>query len=550
MTSDKRPTKMPSGRLAAFLAAFVVLLFCPVPDGMRPEAMRLIAVTFLMAALWVSQVIPLAATSLLPLALFPLLGIQNAKTVSAAFINDNVFLFLGGFFIALSIERWGLHRRIALRIVAAIGSQPKRLVLGFIVATGGLSMWISNTATTLMMLPIALALLQTLEQESGEEGKALATRLAVPILLGIAYSASVGGMTTIVGTPTNTVAASIYAESTTPPPENESSQSRADDSADSTDGRTQIKPATDATVSREISVAQWMLACMPIGVLYLLMIWLVLTWRLPRATEHDEGLRTVLRERLNQLGRMTFAERRVLILFVLTALLWLFRRPLDIGSYRLIPGWSQLIPAWFGQLGVSDSIDPAGFINDSTVAILVAVLLFFIPSGTKTEDGKSVPLMNWETAVKLPWDIVLLFGGGFALAKAYGVTGLAEWLGGELEGLLTGQPAWIIVAGVCLVMIFLTEVTSNVATVNTLLPTLITMSVALGLNPLMMMVPATLATSCAFMLPIATPPNAIVFGSGRIQVQDMVRYGFLLNLIGVPLLTVATWLLIRPVFGI
>ena len=549
MTSDKRPSLRPSGRLAAFLAVFVAVLCCPVPAGMRPEAMRLIAVTILMAALWVSQLIPLAATSLLPLALFPLFGIQSAKTVSAAFINDNVFLFLGGFFIALSIERWELHRRIALRIVAAIGSQPKRLVLGFIVATGGLSMWISNTATTLMMLPIALALLQTLEQESGEEGKALAARLAVPMLLGIAYSASVGGMTTIVGTPTNTVAASIYADSTPLPPDDAAPGDEAD-TRPSADGQSQIQPASDTQPSPEISVAQWMLACMPIGAFYLLIIWLVLTWKLPRATDHDEGLRTVLRERLNELGRMSVAERRVLRLFVATALLWLFRRPLDIGSYRLIPGWSQLVPAWFGQLGVSDSVDPAGFINDSTVAILVAVLLFFIPSGTKSDEGKAIPLMNWETAVKLPWDIVLLFGGGFALAKAYGVTGLAGWLGGELEGLLTGQPAWIIVAGVCLVMIFLTEVTSNVATVNTLLPTLITMSVALGLNPLMMMVPATLATSCAFMLPIATPPNAIVFGSGRIQVRDMVRYGFLLNLIGVPLLTLATWLLIRPVFGI
>ena len=550
MNSAKRPAWMPSARLSAFLIVFVAILMCPVSPGMQPEAMRLVAVTFLMAAFWVTQIVPLAATSLLPLALFPLLGIQDAKTVSAAFINDNVFLFLGGFFIALSIERWRLHRRIALRIVATVGSQPRRLVLGFILATGGLSMWISNTATTLMMLPIALALLQTLEQESGEDGKTLAKQLAVPLLLAIAYSASVGGMTTIVGTPTNTVAASIYAESTSQQADNAKPLGQADAQQQESTGTRQVNDPAPPTDSNDISVAIWMLACVPVGVLYLALIWKILTWKLPNATDQDVQLTKVLKERLLELGPMSTAERRVLILFVGTALLWLFRRPLELGSVQLIPGWAQLVPAWFEFLGNSGEVEGGGFINDSTVAILVAVLLFFIPSGKRSEDGQPIPLMNWETAVKLPWDIVLLFGGGFALAKAYGATGLAGWLGGELEGMLSGQPAWIIVAGVCLVMIFLTEVTSNVATVNTLLPTLITMSIALGLDPLMMMVPATLATSCAFMLPIATPPNAIVFGSGRIQVKDMVRYGFLLNLIGVPFLTLATWLLIRPVFGI
>ncbi|MEQ9409631.1 MAG: SLC13 family permease [Fuerstiella sp.] len=508
---------------------FAAVLLMPTPNGMKPEAHRLVAVTFLMAGLWVTQVVPLAATSLLPLALFPLLGIQAAKDVSKAFINDNVFLYLGGFVIALSIERWNLHRRIALNIVNMVGAKPRQLVLGFLLSTAGLSMWISNTASTLLMLPIALALLKTMDDEAeaadrSDNSSGGSHALAVPLLLGIAYAASIGGLTTIVGTPTNNAAVGIYHE-------------RIPD-------------------VEQISVAKWMIACIPIGIVYLALTWLVLTWKLPRSTSYDAEMKQQLRRRLTMLGRMTTAERRVMAVFAATAVLWILRRPLEVGYLQILPGWSDLTERWFAWMGGSanriSSSESVNFINDSTVAILLAVLLFFVPSGTRTSDGRSVPLMNWETATRLPWDIMLLFGGGFALAGAFAddVTGLASWIGAALEEPLRDQPGWVVIAVTCLLMTFLTEFTSNIATVSTILPSLLILCGPLDMDPRLLMVPATLATSCAFMLPIATPPNAIVFGSGRIQVRDMVRYGVLLNLAGVPLLTFGTYWLIRPLMGI
>ncbi len=522
------PTAAMRSVVIAIVACSVLVLLLPLPAGMKPEGQRLIAAIILMAGLWVTQAIPLAATSLLPLALFPLLGIQPAKQVSQAYINDKVFLYLGGFVVALGIERWNLHRRIALNIVNVVGVSPNRLVLGFLIATGGLSMWISNTASTLLMLPIAIALLKTLddEQSSGRSSESssglISEKLAVPLLLAIAYSASIGGLTTIVGTPTNNQAVGIYSD---------------------------LFPDAPG-----ISFAQLMIASVPIGVVYMCIAWLVLTWRLPKATEHDGALRAELRTRLQRLGAASTAERRMLVVFAGTALLWVFRQKLEIGA-TVIPGWSLVVESWFGFLGTSMTAgqltDAAGsFINDSTVAMLMAVLLFCIPSGTKTESGKSIPLMNWSTASKLPWDIMLLFGGGFALAGAFRTTELSEWLGQVLQGPLQQMPMWLVIATVCLLVTFLTEFSSNIATVSALMPTLCAICVALKVDPRLLLVPATLAASCAFMLPIATPPNAIVFGSGRLKVRDMVCYGIFLNLVGVPILTAGTYLFIKPLMGI
>lgn len=510
----------------ALFVACIALLVMPTPEGMRPEAQRLIAVTVLMAGLWVTQAIPLAATSLLPLVLFPFLGIESAREVSASYINDNVFLYLGGFIIALGIERWNLHRRIALNIVNVVGVSPKRLVLGFLVATGGLSMWISNTASTLLMLPIALALLKTLDDQdttSVDDGPPISKALAVPLLLAIAYSASIGGLTTIVGTPTNAQAVAIYHQELPDAP--------------------------------RITVAAWMIASVPMGVLYLGFVWFVLTRGLPDTSRHDAAIRTDLRKRLKALGSANVAEIRMLSVFLLTAVLWVFRNPLSIGPVS-VPGWSNLMPDWFQLMKITSAADaefppdPTKFVNDSTISMLMAVALFFIPSGTRSVHGKQIRLMNWSTASRLPWDIVLLFGGGFALAGAFGTTELSSWMGTALEGPLQGQPLWLIIAVVCLLMTFLTEFTSNVATVSTLMPTLCVMCVTLKIDPRMLIIPATLATSCAFTLPIATPPNAIVFGSGLINVRQMARYGLVLNLAGIPILTAGTYLLIKPIFGI
>ncbi|MEZ6130104.1 MAG: SLC13 family permease [Planctomycetaceae bacterium] len=526
------------------------------PTGMQPEALRLIAVTILMAGLWVTQAVPLAATSLLPLALFPVLGIQTAEVVSKSYINDNVFLYLGGFIIALGIERWNLHRRIALNIVRVVGTGPKRLVLGFLIATGGLSMWISNTASTLLMLPIALALLKTLDDEqsvgqpSGHVAgqplpELLSKKLAVPLLLAIAYSASLGGMTTIIGTPTNTTAVSIYRTEFRTTAAVVITQPEGVDNA-----AIDLRPTAP-----DISVAQWMLASIPVGAVYLAFTWWVLTFRLPSATDHDDALRVEMKKRLIGLGRPGVAERRMFGVFVLTALLWIFRKPLILGTATVLPGWSGHSRAWFAWLGTSMSTErltatAGSFINDSTIAMLMAFLLFCIPSGTRDDRGRCQKLMDWETATHLPWDIVLLIGGGFALAGAFGSTHLSEWLGLALQEPLSHLPIWLVIAVVCLLMTFLTEFTSNVATISTLLPTLCAVCVALKMDPRLLVVPATLATSCAFMLPIATPPNAIVFGAGRIQVSEMMRYGIVLNLVGVLILTAGTYLFIKPLMGI
>lgn len=557
-TGRQRIDRRTGWTIAALLTGFALIMMAPRPDGMKPEAQRLAAVTFLMAGLWVTQAVSLAATSLLPLALFPILGIQPAKDVSKAFVSDKVFLYLGGFIIALSIERWNLHRRIALNIVNRVGAKPRQLVLGFIIATAGLSMWISNTASTLLMLPIALALLKTLEDEQQDDGGlSVAGALTLPLLLGIAYSASIGGMTTIVGTPTNAQAVELYEKYR----EGQTGTTHLSSAEAVTPEVSETPPLTSSNTNPpaaappvEISVAQWMIACIPIGLLYLVAVYVVLTWKLPRHTSHDSAMKQQLQLRLQSLGQMTTAERRVLVVFVTTALLWILRTPLKFGAVTVLPGWSGLVEGFFVWLGHTPvaGLKPESFINDSTVAVLLAVVLFFLPSGTRDENGRGVPLMNWETAGRLPWDIVLLFGGGFALAGAFrdDVTGLAGWLGNAMQEPLSGQSPILVIAVVCLLMTFLTEFTSNVATVSTILPSLLVMCGPLQMDPRLLMVPATLATSCAFMLPIATPPNAIVFGSGRIQVRDMVRFGVFLNLLGVPLLTAATYFIIQPLMGI
>lgn len=520
--------------VVAVVTVSIAILLAPTPGGMTSEAKRLLAVTVLMAGLWMTQAISLAATSLLPLALYPFLGIQTSKVVSKAYINDNVFLYLGGFIIALGIERWGLHKRIALNIVQVVGVSPKRLVLGFLIAAAGLSMWISNTATTLLMLPIALALLKTLDEENvGSSGEAsdtqntLSGRLAVPLLLSIAYASSLGGLTTIIGTPTNNAAVAIYrATFVETAVDDQSPQGESPDAKETPHLNEEI----------DVTVAGWMFACLPIGLLYAAVCWFVLTVGLPNATEHDAAMKSELGRRLTELGRPSSAEWRMSIVFGLTAGLWVLRKP--ISSYLV-----DLFPDTVISTAVT-------FANDSTISVAMAVLLFCLPSGQPDRSGKSQPLMNWETASRLPWDIMLLFGGGFALAGAFESTGLSGWLGDVLQGPLQGLPLWIIIAVLCLFMTFLTEFTSNVATVNTLMPTLCVLCVKLEVDPRLIVVPATLATSCAFMLPIATPPNAIVFGSGRIRVSQMMKYGLLLNLVGVPILTAGTFLLIKPLMGI
>ncbi|MFH1688555.1 MAG: SLC13 family permease [bacterium] len=487
------PLKQRLGLIVGPALALAVLFLTDL-DPSNPAVGRTAAVAVLMAVWWITEAIPIPATALLPIALFPALGIMPGKTVAGLYFNNIIFLFIGGFIMALAMQRWQLHKRIALNIIRIIGAGPRRLVLGFMVATAFLSMWISNTATTMMMLPIAMAVIIKLRESEDDIG-----RFPVGLLLGIAYAASVGGMATLIGTPPNLSFSRIFAI---------------------------YFPAAP-----EISFAQWFGFGLPLSVVLLAIIWVVLTTIGADRSLRFRTDRHMFRRELTQLGRPSIEEKAVLVLFVLMALMWLFRRDIVLGSL-VIPGWSALMPS-------------PDFIDDGTIAIGVALLLFVIPS--RSRPGKR--LMSWRAAAKLHWGIVILFGGGFALAGGFKESGLSVWVAHQVSG-LSDVPALGLVAGICTTLTFLTELTSNTATTEMVLPLLGSLAVAIKCNPLLLMIPATLSASCAFMLPVATPPNAIIFGSGEVRMADMIRVGILLNLIGVVLITLFVYLLGPLVFEI
>jgi len=500
VSSDPRvssPERGTARRIGLVLGlALFGLFFAFDLDPGRPAATRMASVAALMAVWWITEAIPLFATALLPLVLFPLLGIQDGGSTARAYANSTIFLFLGGFMIAVTMERWNLHKRMALFIITSVGGGPSRIVLGFMVASAFLSMWISNTATAVMMTPIALAIL--LEMESGL-GPRRTRPFSLALLLGIAYACSVGGMATLVGTPPNLAFARIYA---------------------------QTFPEADP-----IGFGRWMLLGVPAAALLLPVIWLLVTRvliRIPRDVVVD---RDVLRAERAALGPVRFEERVVLAVFAATAVLWVFRVPLEIGPVT-VPGWSQLLP--FPDL-----------IDDGTVALVAALSLFVIPSRNVPATAVAGP----DVVRRLPWHIVLLFGGGFALAGGFEESGLSALLGRQFEGLAEVPPV-LLVLSVCLGITLLTEFTSNTATTQTILPILASVAVATGIHPLFLMVPATLSASCAFMMPVATPPNAIVFGSERIHIADMARAGVWINLAGAVLITTLFLTLGRAVLGV
>lgn len=482
--------------------ALIILFFC---DFDQPDSdtsiTSMAAVAVLMAVWWITNAIPLAATALLPLALYPALGITSTKTIAPVYTNDIIFLFLGGFMIALAMQRWGLHKRIALAIIRAVGGGPARLVLSFMLATAFLSMWISNTATSIMMLAIGLAIVKAEEAAFGVEKT---KKLSVALLLGIAYAASIGGIATLVGTPPNLSLARIFAQTF---PE-----------------------------AVELSFGTWMLFGLPITIVMLGIAWFLLTQVFFRSPADLKLSSDVIERERKELGPIKFEEVVVLIAFVLTALLWVFRKKLEIGSFT-IPGWST----WFenGPLFV-----------DGAIAILMSLLLFLFPVRSKqTGETKYSGILDGEVFKRLPWHIILLFGGGFALAKGFQISGLSEFIGSGFES-FKGLPIILIIVVVCLLLTFLTELTSNLATTEMIVPILAAIAVTMEVNPLLLMVPAAVSASCAFMMPVATPPNAVVFGSGRIQISQMVRVGIVLNLIGVAVITLVFFTIGRTVFKI
>ena len=483
------------GLIGAPVAALMLYGFFDFDPG-NPLVGRMAAVALLMAIWWITEAVPIPATALLPVLLFPVLGILPGKATAGLYFNHIIFLFLGGFLFALCMQRWGLHRRIALRIILTVGTSPRRLLLGFMAATWFLSMWVSNTATTMMMVPMAIAIVLQLEERFGVEAVA---RYAPGLLIGIAYAASIGGMATLIGTPPNLSFTRIL---------------------------TIVFPGAP-----EISFAAWLSFAFPLSLALLLVAWQLLIRLFARGTGGFDAGGDVFREEYRKLGRMGFEERIVLLLFALLVGLWVLRSGIPIGGHTYLQ-WTALLPR-------------PDYVDDGTVAILVALLLFVIPSRARPGER----LLDWETATGIQWGIVLLFGGGFALASGFKESGLSEWLGERLVG-LSALPHGAIVASVCTVITSLTELTSNTATTEMILPVVGSMAVAIGVNPLLLMIPATLSASCAFALPVATPPNAIVFGSGRVRMGDMVRGGLILNAIGVVLITLAVYTLGALVLGI
>lgn len=460
-----------------FLAMTLLL---PPPAQMPEEAWRAAGLMLLMATWWSTETIPIPATALIPICLIPALGLGSIKEATSPYANPIIFLFLGGFTIGLAMQRWELHRRIALNILATVGSHPKRQIGGFILATAFISMWVSNTATSIMMLPIGLSVINMREGDDPEATRQFATRL----LLAIAYSASVGGIATLIGTPPNALLAAYLAD------------------------------------SHDINVgfAQWMLIGVPISAVMLVAIW----WWLTRGDlgfnrgGGDSG--QMIKDQLRELGAMSRGEKLVLTVFILTAAAWICQPLL---SKNLIP-----------------------WLDDTVIAIAAAVALFIIPVERKSRTF----IMNWDTAERIPWGVLLLFGGGLALAGVISSSGLAEWIAESLSvvGVL---PVLLTVALVTAVIIFLTEITSNTATAAAFLPLMGALAMSQGADPYLLAVPAAIAASCAFMMPVATPPNAIVFGSGHMRIGDMISAGFLLNLVGIVVVTLLGYLLMGVVFG-
>jgi sodium-dependent dicarboxylate transporter 2/3/5 len=487
------------------LLFFAIFMLLPLSDGFSVQAKSMAAVALLMATWWITEAIPIPVTALLPLILFPLLGIMNAKDVSVRYADQNIFLFMGGFFIAMAMQRWNLHKRIALHIVKVLGTSPNRIVLGFMVATAFLSMWISNTATTMMMFPIGLAVIYhaaaMLEREKSEINTTPGSfNFGLALMLGIAYSASIGGIATLVGTPPNIVFAGI--------------------------ARSMFPNAP------EIGFIDWLKIGFPLVVVLLPVTWFYLTHvAAPPKVTRIPGSKEVIERDLQELGRMGKGEKLTLIVFVLVALAWIFRRSIDVGSF-FIPGWADL-------LGISE------YVHDSTVAIFGAMLLFLLPVDFK----KGTFVLNWEWALRIPWGIILLFGGGFALAAGFQTSGLAQWIGERLS-FLCGVPTIVMILYICLLLTFLTEITSNTATATMMMPVLGALAAATSVHPFLLMIPATMSASCAFMLPVATPPNAIIFGSGYLRIPDMARVGFFLNIIGAIIITLLVYFLVIPIFKI
>ena len=466
------------------LLVFIVMQILPAPEGLSSEGWSVAAIVSLMAIWWATEAIPVAVTALLPLALFPLIGIVSFKEAAIPYANPNIYLFLGGFMLALPIERSGLHKRMALHMIIAAGSSGPKLIAGFMTIAALISMFVMNTSTTLMLLPIGLAVCSVVSNTIPGLTEKEITYFDTSLMLGIAYAATIGGMSTLVGTAPNIVFSAFMQE----------------------------------TYGIEISMIDWMTLGVPLAIVMLYSAWIVLTkYVFPTSFITSNETKLYLKNMLNEQGPLSKDEIKISIIFGLTAIAWMLRTVLD--NYQMFSG-----------------------LTDAGIAIISAILLFMIPSTSNKGE-----LLDWSDSDKLPWGLLILFGGGLSIAAQINSSGLGIWIGEGLSVLSTVPPIFLILA-VAALIIFLTEVTSNVATTSTFLPVFGAVAVGIGVLPVSLTVPVCLAASCAFMLPVATPPNAIVYGSGKFTIATMMKAGFALNIIGIVVVTLFAYYLAPLIF--
>lgn len=475
--------------LGPALFAFVLLFFHPA--DLSIEGRMVLATTLWVAVWWITEAIPIPVTSLLPIVLLPLTGALESSAVTAAYGNPIIFLFLGGFMIALAMEKWDLHKRIALNIISVLGTGINSIVFGFMAATGFLSMWVSNTAAVMMMLPIGTAIVYQVTQElsktEGDHSESI-DKFSKALIFGVGYGGTIGGLGTLIGTPPNIILAAIVNE----------------------------------LFGVEITFASWMLFAFPVVVALLFIGWIMLTrFIYPIKFSSLPGGKALIAKEKQALGKITFEEKAVLGVFLFAAFFWITRSFLWQGQILTIPG-----------------------INDTMIAIFAAILLFLIPS-----PNKGGCLLGWDVAKDVPWGILLLFGGGLAIAAGFGSSGLANWIGGQMS-VLEGVNFLLVILLAAGMVLFLTEITSNTATATMILPVLASLALALDIHPFVLMVPAAMAANCAFMLPVGTPPNAIIFATGKIKIIEMVRNGFWLNIIALLLIVAAVYFLLPMLWGI
>ena len=463
----------------------LILVMLPAPEGLSSTGWYVMVIALWMAVWWLTEAVPIAVTALLPLIIVPIFDISSLKEVGKAYAGKAIFLTLGGFILGVALERWKLHLRLALHTVNLVGTQPRRVVAGFMMACAFTSMWITNTASTVIMLPIAISVAKLLLDEGSGDAKEKES-FGTALMLGLAFSASIGGMMTLVGTSTNVVFKGFFEE----------------------------------TYGVQIDFLDWMLIGVPLGLVLLLITWLLLCFVIyPCSIGEHEGIKNIIRQRINDLGKMSRGESMTLAVFAVTAGLWMGK---DVVN--------QLLPL---------------HLNDASIAMLGAVLLFVVPANWRENEM----LLEWKHTKEVPWGILLLLGGGISMAGLMNDHGVATWLGGKMDGLST-LPLFPLMLITILFIISVTSLMSNVAVITAFLPVIAAVTIGFGENPLLLAVPATLAASCSFMFPVSTPPNAIVFGSNMVTIPQMAKSGFWLNLISALILCIASYLLVTSVFNI